>query len=132
VERGSDKHGPREDEQLQHETEGLVRSGHPTHVEQWRETEPTPEDAETAYPDPRAPGTPAGLSPTDVELRSALAAATRTLHLPAGRDAVLDRLRAEDAPAELVNRVSQLPAGRSYERIGDLFDDLGLTERQRF
>jgi hypothetical protein len=133
VQRGSDKHGPREDEQLQHETEGLVRSGHATHTEPWRETEPaTREPDETRYPDPREPGTPAGLTAADVELRSQLASAIQRLDFPARRDAVLDCLRAVDAPAELVDRVSRLPADRSYEHTADLFDDLDLNERQRF
>jgi hypothetical protein len=40
MERGSNKHGPRLDDELKHETEGLVRSGHPTHAEEWKEPEP--------------------------------------------------------------------------------------------
>jgi hypothetical protein len=133
VERGSDKHGPRADEQLQHETEGLIRSGHSTRAEPWRETEPAgPEPDEGSYPDPREPGTPDGLTAADVELRSQLAAATQRLDYPAPREAVLDCLRAADVPAELIERVSGLPAGRTYERLAEIFDDLGLNERTRF
>jgi hypothetical protein len=40
MERGSSKHGPRLDEEMKHETEGLVRSGHPSHVQDWKEPEP--------------------------------------------------------------------------------------------
>jgi hypothetical protein len=132
VQRGSDKHGPREDEQLQHETEGLVRSGHATHAEQWRDTEPiSPDPDERGFPDPREPGTPAGLTAADVELRSQLAQAARSLTFPTQRDPLVASLRDADAPAELIDRVSQLPAGRSYHRLAEVFDDLDLNERQR-
>jgi hypothetical protein len=133
MQRRSDKHGPHADEQLKHETEGLVRSGHGTHAEGWKEPEPTaPDPNEQNYPDPRAPGTPAGLTPTDVELRSRLAAAVQPLEFPANRDAVLALLRDADAPAELIDRASQLPAGRFYQNLAEMFDDLDLNERERF
>jgi hypothetical protein len=44
VERGSDKHSPMRDDQLKHETEGLVRAGHGTHAEEWADPEPSGED----------------------------------------------------------------------------------------
>lgn len=41
MQRGSDKHGPRQDDALQHEVEGLLRSGHGTRAEDWRNPEPS-------------------------------------------------------------------------------------------
>jgi len=32
--------GPRQDEQLAHETQGLVKGGHSTRAEEWRDPEP--------------------------------------------------------------------------------------------
>ena len=40
MERGSDRLSVHRDEEMKHETQGLVRSGHPTHVEDWKEPEP--------------------------------------------------------------------------------------------
>lgn len=40
MERGSDKHGARLDDELKHEDEPLVRSGQAPHKEDFRETEP--------------------------------------------------------------------------------------------
>ena len=39
MERGSTKHGPMLDDELKHETEGMMRSGQPAHAEEFRETE---------------------------------------------------------------------------------------------
>lgn len=47
MERGSTKHGPRLDDEMQHESEGMLRSGQPNRVEPHRETE-------AARPDPDA------------------------------------------------------------------------------
>ena len=44
MERGSDKHSPRMDDALHAETEGLVRGGHDTHAEEWKQAEPSGED----------------------------------------------------------------------------------------
>ncbi|WP_035812033.1 hypothetical protein [Jiangella gansuensis] len=49
MQRGSDKHGPRQDDELKHELEGMERSGQPTRVEEWRDPEPpADDDPETA------------------------------------------------------------------------------------
>jgi hypothetical protein len=39
MERGSTKHGPKLDDELQHETENMMRSGQATHAEEFKETE---------------------------------------------------------------------------------------------
>src|SRR3954463_13693135 len=76
VERGSDKHSPMVDEQLKHETEGLVRGGHGTHAEEWRDPEPSGEDQPDADLAPSGTlhgGTPQGMDADDVEGRAELA-----------------------------------------------------------
>jgi hypothetical protein len=68
MERGNTKHGPAHDEQLAHESEGMVRgSAQRPHGEEWRETEPV----ENAVPPPRRAlgGNPRPES-RDVELRN--------------------------------------------------------------
>ena len=54
MERGSDKHAPRKDEELKHELEGMLRGNRPSRVEEWRDPEP-PADDDPELHDPRAP-----------------------------------------------------------------------------
>lgn len=44
MERGSDKHGARADDELQREDEPMIRSGRPAHAEEWRQPEPPADD----------------------------------------------------------------------------------------
>src|SRR5437763_13578506 len=76
VDRGSDKHSPLVDDQLKHETEGLVRAGRSTHAEEWKDAEPSGEDQPDAGLAPSGTlvgGTPEGMEPDDVEGRAELA-----------------------------------------------------------
>ena len=61
MERGSDKHGPRQDEALKHELDGMLRGNRPSRVEEWRDPEP-PADDDPELHDPRKvpPVEPAG------------------------------------------------------------------------
>ena len=48
-ERGNTKHGPRLDEEMEQETRGMVQGhGGSPHVESFRETEPLPDDTDSA------------------------------------------------------------------------------------
>ena len=55
AERGNTTHGPQVDDQMKHETQGLVQGNHPTRAEDWRETETvddtdnTPEGDQPVY-----------------------------------------------------------------------------------
>lgn len=44
MERGSDKHGAREDDELKREVEGMVRSNRPAQAEEWNDPEPPADD----------------------------------------------------------------------------------------
>ncbi len=46
AERGNTKHNSELDDQMQHETQGVVRGNQPAHAEEWRETEPFPDDTD--------------------------------------------------------------------------------------
>jgi hypothetical protein len=46
AERGNTKHGSNLDDQMQHETQGVVHGNQPAHAEEWRETEPFPDDTD--------------------------------------------------------------------------------------
>jgi len=46
-ERGSNKHGPALDDQMKHEDQGLIQGNQPGHAEEFRETEPFPDETDS-------------------------------------------------------------------------------------
>lgn len=50
MERGSSKHGARQDDALAEEVEGMVRGTGPTHAEEWKDPEPPADDDPAADP----------------------------------------------------------------------------------
>lgn len=44
MERGSDLHNPRQDEELKHELQGMVHANRPQRAEEWRDPEPPADD----------------------------------------------------------------------------------------
>jgi hypothetical protein len=126
--RGSDKHGPREDEALAKEVEGLTRGGHSTHAEEWKEAEPSGEDQPQVDLAPNTAltgGTPDGMTPADVEERSELAAALGRTPFPGDRQALLDAARAAFAPDRVIERLRQLPEGRSFSNVDEVWTAVG-------
>ncbi len=128
MERGSDKHSPRLDEQLKHETGGMMAAGRDTHAEEWKSAEPSGED----QPDvDRVPdgglvgGTPAGMDADDVEGRSELARHLHRSIFPAVREVLIDDVMKNDAPAAIVSMVKRLPSGREFINVADVWQALG-------
>jgi hypothetical protein len=121
VDRGSDKHNPRVDEELKHEVSGLVRSGHDTHAEEWASPEPSGEDQPEVD---RAPdgslhgGVPEGMTEADIEARARLATYLTPGTFPGVREQLLDHFIDADAPDVIVEEVRQLPAGREFQHLG--------------
>lgn len=57
VERGSDKHNPIQDDELEKEMRGFLQGDHPTHSEEDLEAEaPTEDDPAALRPEPPHPG----------------------------------------------------------------------------
>ncbi len=135
MERGSDKHGPRMDEALAHEVEGLLHAGRDTHAEEWASPEPSGED----QPDvDRAPhGTlhgavPDGMTEEDVEQRSRLATYLGKEVWPATGAQLVAVARARQAPDDVVAQLSYLHEGRSYVNMQEAWADLqGGVEQHR-
>jgi len=127
---------PREDEQQKHETQGLVQSGHPTRVEEFRDPEPAGEDQPTGdehlmAPD-RQPGMSPGLTPEDVETRSEIARFLGLGALPGRRDDLLAAAEEHQATDRVRNLLEQLPADQEFRNVQDVARALGLgTEEHR-
>ncbi|SFB63969.1 hypothetical protein SAMN05216266_1398 [Amycolatopsis marina] len=53
--RESDQHGPREDDQLKAEMQGMLQSNRPSRAEEWRDPEPPADDDPAVAPFDEAP-----------------------------------------------------------------------------
>lgn len=57
VERGSDKHGPKQDDALEKDMEGFLQGGHPTRADESLDSEPpADDDPDVLRPEPPQPG----------------------------------------------------------------------------
>lgn len=138
MERGSSKHSPRVDEEMEHEVQGMLKAERPTRAEEWKESEPAGEDqpdpGQFGVPEYRQPAPPPGMTNTEVDLRSDLAAHLNPRStFPAEVSDLLGVLQETNAPDRLHQLVRQLPTGTVYDTLGDVVAALGLhTEDHRF
>lgn len=119
MDRGSDKHAPLVDDQLKEEAEPLER-GAPVsgRAEEFRQTEePSADDV---------------ASPDDVELRSAIARWLNRVDFPAARDTLVEEARGNNAPADVVDALTRLPDGTTYENAQEIWIALGGRPESRF
>ena len=127
--------GPRQDEQLAHETQGLVKGGHSTRAEEWRDPEPLDENTVTGQHDMvtgREGGTPSGMDASDVEMRSDIARFLDARALPGDRESVLRSAEEHYAPDPVLDLLRSLPEGQRFENVQDVARALGLgTEEGR-
>ncbi|MGW4640622.1 DUF2795 domain-containing protein [Sphaerisporangium sp. NPDC004334] len=135
LERGSDKHGPRLDEEIKHETAGLTRGGVTGHAEEWREPEPVSDAEDDLRPQGYAPGHEPGVAPgmtqNEVDQRSNLARWLVEVHYPADRDEILAHAEGNPAvPDAVVRALRDLPDG-SFRNIADMAEALGLGRERR-
>src|SRR3954469_20431107 len=136
MERGSDKVSARLDEQMAHETEGLVRAGHSTHAEEWKDPEPSGEDQPDSdlAPDGTMHGaTPSGTTPDDIEGRAELAGYLGKDSYPMVREQVINLAIDRRAPERVVDLVRGLPSGREFHNVNEIWAAVGGgVESERF
>jgi hypothetical protein len=129
----SDKHSPKVDDEIGRETQGMVSGGHPTHAEEFKETEPFSDDAPA---DPtravagEREGSPPGMSAQDVESRSALARMLTGVDYPARPNELIRHAAEGGAPDEAVEQLRTLPK-REYENVADVAEELGYGREER-
>ena len=127
MERGSSKHGPELDEQMEREDEPILRTGQPERTEEWREPEPfAPEHLDLELPEDQEPAAPRGMTTADVELRSDIARWLPPHKLPEDRAALLEFLQHEGAPDDIVAAIGRLPGGQKFGTIGEIVRTLGI------
>jgi len=129
VERSSDKHGPRVDEELKHELSSLVhgspvesRASEAREQEGPADGEPTPDALLTGEPAPTA--TPDALTHDEVEARTELARHLQPSVFPADRAALIESARGMGASDQLLDRLGQLPDG-TFDHMEAVWEALG-------
>jgi hypothetical protein len=136
VERGSDKHSPMRDDQMKHDTEGLIRGGRSTHAEEWKDPEPSGDDQPDADRVPDATlhgGTPEGMTADDVEGRAEIATYLGKDSYPMVREQILDLVIDRQAPDRVIDLVRRLPSGREFHNVNEIWTAVGgSTEGERF
>ena len=124
----STKHSARLDDELQHEVEGMVRSGRSTHAEEWNDPEPVAEgdpDVDVSPADTLVGGTPVGMDADAVVARAELARWLDRADYPNTGPGLAEAARDHRAPDGVVAELERLPDGQTYERIGDVVRALG-------
>ncbi len=128
MERSSNKHGSRLDDELKHELRSIVqgspvesRANESREQEGPADGEPTPDalitgDRETATPD--------ALTHDEVEDRAELARHLQPSVFPADREALMESARRFGASAELVDRLASLPDG-TFDHMEAVWEALG-------
>jgi hypothetical protein len=130
MERGSNKHGPRVDEQMSQEVSGLVQGPGTggSRVDEFRVPEPAGEDqpeATTAPAGELRSGAPKGMSSRDVETRSRLGRYITMGALPGDRETLVANARDNDAPDDVVAALRGLPPNTRYQTVSEVWAALG-------
>ncbi|MFI1358593.1 DUF2795 domain-containing protein [Streptomyces sp. NPDC020898] len=126
MQRGNDRVSVHRDDEMKHELQGLLRSGHPTRTEEWHDPEPAAED------DPEIAGGPVApdRSPAPVEtVRYELARILGRTSFPAGPRELLGVLRARHAPDGLTEPLERLPHDARYATAQELAEAVVRGER---
>ncbi|MGY5046221.1 DUF2795 domain-containing protein [Streptomyces sp. 900105755] len=112
MQRGSARLNVHRDEEMKHELQGLLRSGHPTRTEDWNDPEPPAEDDPEVYRGALMPGT--GEQPAPESVRLELSRYLTRHDFPAAARELAGLLGRRNAPDTLVERVSRLPRSATY------------------
>jgi hypothetical protein len=125
MQRGSDRLSRHRDDEMKHELQGLLRSGHPTRTEEWHDPEPTADDDPEIAGGPVTPGR-AGASLEAVRLE--LARLLGRSSFPASAGDLVRVLRRKSAPDGLVEALERQPRGERYANVQELAR--ALTRRE--
>ncbi|MGW6733873.1 DUF2795 domain-containing protein [Streptomyces sp. NPDC055013] len=126
MQRGSDRLSVHRDDEMKHELQGMLRSGHPTRTEEWHDPEPTADDDLQVAGGPVAPGTStASLALVRLELARFLGRSS----FPATPRELMGVLRRGYAPDALVEPMERLPRSTRYANVQELAEALTGGER---
>jgi hypothetical protein len=128
MDRGNSKHGPRLDEQMEHEVRGIMQGGVNSRVEEASDPEPPGEDQPDATWEgagSHTGGAPPGMTYEEVEQRSRLGRYIPMSSLPGDREGLLRGASDLNAPDDVLQQLSALPADRTYQTVNEIWAALG-------
>ncbi|MFD7924254.1 DUF2795 domain-containing protein [Streptomyces sp. NPDC059740] len=125
MQRGSDRLSVHRDDEMKHELQGMLRSGHSTRAEEWHDPEPSADDDPVVSVGPvPAPGSMGAME----ELRFELARHLGRGPFPADRADLLRTLTEQGAPEMLRENVRSLPAKGRYANVHEVTQELVARE----
>ena len=128
MDRGSTKHGPIVDEQMEHEVRGIVQGAVNSRAEEARDPEPAGEDQPDATWEgagTRTGGAPPGMTYEEVEQRSRLGRYIPMASLPGDRDDLIAGATEMNAPDDVLDMLSPLPEDTEYRTVSEIWAALG-------
>ena len=135
IDRGSDKSGPRIDEERARDTESMERGAPvPSRAEEFREVEGAGDDEPA--PDARLSGDRGmvpedQLGPDELEARSELARHLDPSVFPADREGLLQTAVDNNAPASVMDRLADLPEDVTFDNVQMVWESLGGSVEER-
>jgi hypothetical protein len=136
MERGSDKHGPRVDDELEREVQSTLRGKGDSRAEDWRDPEPSGEDQPETSLVPEGDdgsGAPQGMTSEEVEQRSRLGTYINRSVLPGDRAALRRSAEENEAPDDVLAEIDRLPSDREFRTVSEVWSALGhANETQRW
>ncbi|AJT62660.3 hypothetical protein T261_0972 [Streptomyces lydicus] len=129
MQHGTDKTGPARDDIMKKQLRAEMTRDRSLRTAEERALQPSGEDQpETAQAPDTAfrGGTPHGMSPEDVAVRSELAQHLGRSVYPADRVAIVERLVRDNAPDRLIALAKSLPEGERYGNVQSIAVSLGL------
>jgi uncharacterized protein DUF2795 len=125
MDRGSNKHSPRLDDQMAHEVQGIVQGRAGGRAEEWKTPEPSGEDQPevTLVPEENyGRGEPNGVGNAEAEQLSRFGTYIGLSALPGDRAALEKSARDLEAPDDVLDRLQKLPAGTTYQTVTEVWD----------
>ncbi len=122
MDRGSNKHSPRVDDQMAAEVRGTVQGTAGARAEEWKMAEPSGEDqpqTSLVPGDENARGEPAGVGSPEGEAFSRFGSYIGLSALPGDRAALLKSARDLEAPDDVIARIETLPEGTTYQNVAE-------------
>lgn len=129
MERGSDKHSARVDDEMAHEVQGTVQGIAGARAEEWKQAEPSGEDQPDVSAVPEGGlgrGIPNGVGSPQGEAFSRFGSFIGLSALPGDREALEKSARELSAPDDIIAALQRLPAGETYRNVAEVWRAAGL------
>jgi Protein of unknown function (DUF2795) len=124
MDRGSNKHSPRVDDEMASEVRGIVQGVAGGRAEEWKTAEPSGEDQPQVSVVPEEEygrDAPNGVGNAAAEELSRFGSYIGRSALPGDRAALEKSARDLEAPDDVMDRLAQLPEGTTYQNVFEVW-----------